>query len=853
MSLKPLLLLLLLCFVLLATASTHDIGLGDDITSFVPACARYCLLSFINANYPLANCGSSFSLQCLCPAPSLSGFTLTEAALQCVLGNSRLGHCAGADIADSTLSGVNSMCSGVRGALPNTHSKLTATIIIPQTGAPSILAPTPLVSQTLSPSTSPSSWTTVKASTSTSAVRSTSSFSTTVTATVTASATTITTTSSPASSGTSSPTLAPPATSSMARLTPGQVAGISVGVAGALALAVGGIFLAKCLRRRQYPDTDSEKGFYQTDNSTAEPDPSGLISRASRIFHISPPILRRSKYRPDFIPRVAPSVPGAVKPAPAANTPKLDRGMIGQAISRPRSVVPAKPVPITYSPMKSSPLPVPDPIEQKPSKLLPPRPALTIDIPANGTLSSQAPPLTDRTSTLTNMTAFADLDSAAAEGEHIWRPPPSDPLSATTLYVADKYGNWVLSNNNRRSQVAEIRSVSELDTYTPLTKSPIEKQEEAVKMAGAISAASPLTRAPPPPVLLKQDAARPTHNRSASSYSQASGPRQMGRRTSTSKNGLPKHTRKVSSGAGSGRPDSKASATTIQSSSSRGNDVARLSQLAPVRESPDAVTGRSQVSYPRIPGRLDKATIRHIPPPKRPNFSGPSFTQTSPTLGFIYPVLDSPGAYPLPLNTQRRPRPFAPTQRAGSGFTPEPPIAEVFSPQVSSPSSGISVSGRRRQPKPTPAPGAGPYQTSSSPPPQPPQNAARTPPAQTAPTFTPSPLSAVAEPSPPEPSPPMPAEAREGFRMHIASQFNNNKTLSFESSGTGSSSTSLVAKRLGNDKAAALVLDPSKERERAQQWRRQQEDGNGTLPTTPKWLPRLTPTRRGDDLYLNVQ
>jgi hypothetical protein len=750
------------------------------------------------------------------------------------------------------------MCSGVSGALPNTHSRLTATLVIPSTGAPSLLAPT--ASPTPAASTSSSSWTTIKTSTSASSTRTTSSSSSTVTAIVT----TLFPVSTAISSSTSIPASAPSSpSSSTTGLAPGQIAGISVGVAGAIAVAVGAILLAKCMRRRRYPDSDSEKGFYQTDNSTGGSlDPSG--SRASRIFHISPPILRISRYRPDFIPRAAPPVPRAVQPEPPANTGNVDRGTIGLAISRPRSLIPAKPAPQPHSPMTSSPQPVQVPLERKPSKLLPPRPALTLDIPlkasTSGAPSSQAPPTTDRASTLTNMTAFADLDSAAADSEQVWRPPPSDPLSATTLYIADKYGNWVLSNHNRQSQIAEVRGVAELDTYTPLTKSPIEKQEEAAKMAAAISAAAPLGTAPQP-AFLSQDPARPMYSRTSSFYSQASAPRQTGRRTSSSRNSLSKP-RKVSSGSGAGRPDSKASVTTIQTSSTGGNDgrmsyehdIARLSQLSPVKESPDPPRGRSQVAYPKIPGRLDGATIRYVPPPKRPNFSGSTSGQTSPTLGVVYPVVDSPSAYPLPLNPQRPPRPFAPTQRTGSGFTPEPPNVEVFPPQVSTRADRMPVSRQRLQPDPTSMPAVGSYQTVDSR-----DQGMRTPPQQAIPTFTPSPLSAERETRPPTPPE---AGNEDRLRMHIASQY---KTMSFRSSRTASSgASSLVAKRLGSDKAAALVLGPN--RKKAQQWRRQDDDGvlfspgatslaspMGTLPMTPTWLPKLTPTRRGDDLYLNVQ
>ncbi|KXJ90931.1 hypothetical protein Micbo1qcDRAFT_204969 [Microdochium bolleyi] len=88
---------------------------------------------------------------------------------------------------------------------------------------------------------------------------------------------------------------------------------------------------------------------------------------------------------------------------------------------------------------------------------------------------------------------------------------------------------------------------------------------------------------------------------------------------------------------------------------------------------------------------------------------------------------------------------------------------------------------------------------------------------------------------------------------------------------TSSTASSLLAKRVGNDRAAALALDPMNAAAagRKQPWRRQGDTGagflspedaglasplgTGVLPMTPGWRPRLTPTRRGDDLYLNVQ
>ncbi|KAI1133409.1 hypothetical protein F5Y10DRAFT_87593 [Nemania abortiva] len=865
MALKPSLLYFLIWASSISIASSDYVGLGGDIASLVPTCAQSCLLSFIRSNYPTTDCGTSFTLSCLCPVQSISGFTVGEAALQCLLGDLQLGQCSKQDVNDAAPARVLHMCSGQKSALPNTHATLTATLVIPQSGAPSLLPPTTSKTTPLTSSVTTSSRTTLSTSTSTPSLTTTSSSSPVVTSTpvsssmtsttsitmstTTSSTTTSTTTSALASSTTSSKTTT--------QLAPAQIAGISVGVVGAIAIAVGAILLARCMRRRRYPDDESEKGFFENSNSTASFDPSSL--RGSRVFHISPPLLRTSRYRPEFGPRPQPPALRAAQPVQSAQpaqperpiqSANVDRNTIGLAISRPRSLIPPRPSPKIHSPTMSSPRPVEVPLERKPSKLLPPRPALTLEIPSKTVVasesSSQRPPTKDRASTMTNMTAFADLDSEAAEGGLTWRPPSTDPLSATRMYVADKYGNWVLSNNNRQSQIAQVVEAAELDTYTPLTKSPIEKQEEAAKMAAALSASTVL----PQPAFLSRDPANWTNSQSSSVYSQASAARQTGRRNSSGRNSASR-SRKSNSGPMMNRSDSKASATTIQTSSTGGNDdgtayddIARLSQLSPVQESPAPVAGRSRVTYPKIPGRLGGATIRFVPPPKRPNFAGLTPEQASPTLG-VYPIEGSPSAYPPPLNPRRSAGRFAPTQRTRSGFTPEPPNVEVFPLQ--------NFARSNEAPRPGPYPESDfqaprPYQYGDAwqqaPPP-------RTPPQQSGPTFTPSPLSAENKPLTPPKS-----RLIDRGRPSIGSQ----RIASGNSFATVSSTTSsLLAKRLGSDRAAAFALDPNGER--AQQWRRR-GDGllspdmaspRGTLPQTPIWQPKLTPTRRGGDLYLNVQ
>ncbi|KAI0514511.1 hypothetical protein F5B22DRAFT_637066 [Xylaria bambusicola] len=849
MARKPALLELLIWTLSIPIASCHSRRLGGDIASLVPTCAQPCLESFIRSNYPTVDCGTNFTLPCLCPAQSLTGFTVGEAALQCLLGYVQIGRCDEKDAEGPAPARVLNICSGQENALPNTHPTLTATLIVPPSGVPILLpptsTPTTLPTSSTTSSTVRSTQTTFKTTTRTTAslttstpssISSSSIFSSSISSSVTttmvmSSLLTSTSFSSPTLAPTSSPTAEP---SSGARLAPGQIVGISVGVAGAIAIAAGSIFLARCLRRRKYPDSESEKPLYQNDNTTDGPDLLG--SRGSRIFHVSPPILRTSKYRPDFFSRPTPVMPQTDQPEPPTQSANIDRNTIGLAISRPRSFIPPKPSPNLFSSITS-----------KPSKLLPPRPALTLDIP-----STTVP--TDRTSTVTNLTGFADLDSEAAEGGQTWRPPPTDPQSATT-------------NNNRRSQIAQIVEAAELDTYTPMTKSPVEKREEAARMTDAISAAAAIPKAPQP-AFLSRDPTNWTYSQSSSAYSQASAVRQIGRRNS-SRNSTSR-AQKNGGGPLINRSDSKASATTIQTSSTGGNedgpayenDIARLSQLSPVAESPNIASRRSRVNYPKFSGRLDGATIRYVPPPKKPNFTGSLSDQASPTLGVVYPVEGSPSAIPLPLNPRRKERRFVPMQRDGSGFTPEPPNVEVFPIQNFARPNEISNSGPYLRADYAAGQPTEPYSYGDD---YQQRNPFLTPPQPPYPTFT---------PSPPSPSPPEPAEKRavspqqssimNRGRPHITSQ----RAESGTSFGTVSSNaSSLLAKRLGTDRAAALVIDPYSRK--AQQWRQQGGGINngdflspdayslaspkGTLPQTPIWQPKLTPTRRGDDLFLNVQ
>ncbi|KAI2639990.1 hypothetical protein GGS21DRAFT_390587 [Xylaria nigripes] len=884
MARRPWFLRLLALAPSISIASSSAVGLGSDITSVVPTCAQPCLLSFLPANYPTVDCGTDFTLPCLCSTPSTSGFTIGEVALQCLYGNTQLGRCDGQDADDSTSTKVYNVCQGQPNALPNTHPTLTATLIIPPSGDPSLLPPSPQTTVSGSSTTASSQTTlstgTVTSTKTTSGTRTMTSGRTTLgTSTMTSGRTTSstatmastqttsrasTTASSPAtlltttdmpsnvippsSSTASTSMIAPPPSStptstpsSKAKLAPSQIAGISIGLVGAVGLAVCAIFLARRMRRRRDPNFDSEKGLDQDDNSAASFDHLG--PRGSRVFRISSPVLRTSRYRPEFGPRPAPPalLRGAqpeVPPQPAY----IDRNTIGLAISRPRSWIRPKPSPRLQPPAVSSPGIVEEPVERRSSRLLPPRPSLALNIPRKAVATDaslvQPPPTTNRVSTMTNMTAFADLDSVAAESGQIWRPPPSDPLSATTLYFADSNGNWVLRNGQRQSRAVQIIDDADPRYHVSSTKSPIEKQGVAgVALPGASQ-----------PSARSQGLAGWRNSLTSKLYSKPTAIQQTGQTDPSSSNSASK-SRKRNSGPMIGRSDSKASVTTIQTTSTGWNDngatyendVARLSQLSPVEESPDLPSRRARVNYPKIPGRLDGATIRFVPPPKRPNFEGLPAEQSGPERGDVSPVRESqtPWPYPPPLNPNRSGTRFTSVQESGSGFTPEPPNVEVYPVESPSPTNEI------RRPKRPPYLGS------------PQQSTYERPLQQSIPRTMPQPHS-FAEKRTLTPSLPGDADYEQPDIM-------SERMKSGTSSGTASSATSsLLAKRRGNDKATALVIDPNRSKAK---YSRQRDDGEriispdansvapsrGTRPRTPMWQPNLPSTRHGDDLFLNVQ
>ena len=104
-------------FVRAGPLSTES--LTPYLSTIVPTCAQDCLQSFISVNFPTVVC-SPQNFNCLCITPSLSGYTLGEGALMCLVSS-----CLEQTVTTET--SVYEICRSIPDTLPNIHSTLTAT------------------------------------------------------------------------------------------------------------------------------------------------------------------------------------------------------------------------------------------------------------------------------------------------------------------------------------------------------------------------------------------------------------------------------------------------------------------------------------------------------------------------------------------------------------------------------------------------------------------------------------------------------------------------------------------------------------------------------------------------------
>ncbi|RTE73016.1 hypothetical protein BHE90_012556 [Fusarium euwallaceae] len=529
------------------------------------------------------------------------------------------------------------------------------------------------------------------------------------------------------------------------------------------------------------------------------------------------------------------------------------------------------------------------------------------------TTSSNAGRRSSNNNRESNVTEFEEdriSSSANTNSTQVWRPPPTTPISAGTYYVADQYGNWVLGNSKRASVIARgSQGSKESQEGVPPKPPPKDDNMSSAGLARSRSLA-PAAEIRPAGVPPKEKPAGPRPQYPSPFFSSQNHPR----RNMTTRRSM---TRNLTRPREDSSSSNVTTITTSSEEPAPVPAVAALSQeqqatLSPVVESPPR---HPQPRIPpRDPRRMSQMSDynRRSGPPTRPFAYNPP-GQPSPTLGMmqapqqqqqqqqqlnepeVIPNVglekDSPSMrlvdpspppnedeaftaqpmypsrsevspfyfdppYPQPLNTMHQPINTSHSsqhRRSASGSQAQ----QAYRPYQRPPSNKLSSNWQAAQRLPQS------YQSFQQQQPvhphqrQQPNTSYQRQPPQGYQSFQPN------------PNPPYPRNsAYQSFQYQQQQQpqqpqaqhsqihpsrvqyqtYNPSPTTSQPRSGD----STLLAKRLGSDRAANMSIGT--ESPKASKWRR--EDPNLTppgFPLSPHWKPTLTPTRRGDDLYLNVQ
>jgi hypothetical protein len=755
------------------------------------------------------------------------------------------------------------------------------------------------------------------------------------------------------------------------KLSTEQVAGISVGVLAAVGVAVGAIVLARYYRRRKYPQIKT--GFLpMRDTWGYKPDRSDNGGHDSWMAH---------QLRPDLDPTNHPP------PPPAYNRRSVKPESIGVALSPPSSrntavhtsplrrlskLLPAKPTlpDLSVGDTNDKPLPllhtehadgrrqdagqssrdespsIPPPTLAAAaltgrSKPTPPAP-LELQIPQAEKLNGPAVRMSNRES---NVTEFEEDRTSISPNANtqVWRPPTT-PLSATTYYVADQYGNWVLGNPKRASVIARGSQDSKV-SQEGASRPPNNDNGPL----GSAEQSGTRTLAPPAEIIPGGAQSRPAGPRPqypSPFFSSQSHPR----RSASNRRSMTRPLTRP-------REDSSSSSATIITTSTESSSsipsVAPEQQvsLSPVVESPQSVRARQQ--QPQIPPRDPRRASqmgnpgvginpRAAPPTRQVVYSPPG--QPSPTLGMMQP----PSAYyaalqsKAQLNAQPQQKPQSAVQSAqpaaNTGLQTASPTMRIVEPSPEPDETSEPATVKQDQIRASPFYFDPPYpqplhsrQTSqhrrSASGPQPQQYQ----PYQRPPSFQPSPRQQQAawqpvqrlhshnhqqqhhnqqqqqqnpwqptqripptypsfqqqqplqpyqrtfphqqpyqqpqmypsfQPRPGQQHYPHNPGGYQSFQPYPAAQQTQIHPSQYQSYRPpqsmnpslvhSDSQDSLLAKRVGLDRAAGMAIGTDKTG--SSKWNRDiQNKTRPNLPMSPHWQPTLTPTRRGDDLVLNVQ
>jgi hypothetical protein len=669
------------------------------------------------------------------------------------------------------------MCNGQVDALPNTHGTLTATLII-QSSMPSIFLLAPPTTTSVSTSTTISSSSRITTSSSGLLTMSGSPppVNTAQTSTYTAQATSMTAT---------------PAQAPAPRLSKSQIAGISVAAVGGSALTVGILILFICWRRKKARD-DDDLPFQKDPNSF-------LMDGAKYIYNpVGPNVRGPGGTANGIAAKVPPRVPQRMEtPSPNMFSRRSIRpDVIGLAVSQPADISPGR-------------------MERRPSRLLPekpalklklprpayqPQPSLSFSFPEQDPPPRQAQPQRSAVRRQSSATVFEEDYSATADDRERWRRP-SNPQSEET---ATAYWSTIRQPNPDPTSQAAY-AVSGEDGYhwrpgrasNPTAGLPNYYVKTLTQNQGTVPSFSQPLRSPMHP------GGFPRFQQQQQPESQLAAPPQTGRPITASSSVYSRGSLPASDGGRiSGAPKTHRSYKQAGPYDAADTGLSpiepRTADLSPVVESP--ASGRSPVSYPKIPGRLSDSDIKRQPAPPQPDFTR--------GMGEERNVIAQVGKQKHKRTRSRENN----EEESWKNFkysaprVPEP-VYTAYTPPLTDATGGFAPNSRVR-----------------------PQN-------QHKPSIT------LTQPS--------------------------RSTSTITTLSHSSTSSSLLAKRRGSEKAAALTLRNGE----GKKWKvlegqgklmREIEDrlrigGEGTefereeLPDTPGWVPRLTPTRKGDELFLSVQ
>ncbi|TGO83486.1 hypothetical protein BPOR_0640g00070 [Botrytis porri] len=269
------------------------------------------------------------------------------------MSEASVGFCNGDDSSNDRVLKAYNMCNSEKNALPNTHSTLTATLVL-QSGSASIVQIAPVVTTSASDSVATTLLTTAPPATATSTPSST--------------------TKSKSSAGVPQPAAATGAYSSPEKsktvLSTAQIAGIVVAGVGGVVLVVGALLLFACMRRKRQANRDSGYLPFQQEPS--------LSIKSQSHFGITKPMApspasistRGPTPIGPFLGARMPSRGGQPSPDPFSQRNAISEN-IGLAMT-------------SESPQNNMLTPIgytEEVFQRGPSPLLPERPALTLQVP----------------------------------------------------------------------------------------------------------------------------------------------------------------------------------------------------------------------------------------------------------------------------------------------------------------------------------------------------------------------------------------------------------------------------------------------------------------------------------------